>query len=415
VRRVVFVGGLVILLFFAYLTAIPLAYKMIYAAVLVVGASWLWTRFGARGLRVRREPPEGAYQAGEAFTETLMVENRSRIGLPWVEVIDRSGLPGYDAGRAISLGPRRSRRWMSQGRFQLRGKYAVGPMEIVTGDPFGIFTRTERLTAASDVTVYPRLVDLAGLLPGSSQTTGDATPSGRLVDAPPDAYSIREHDPQDGFNRIHWPSTARLGRPMSKSFEKFEGSDLLLLLDLERDAHRGTGVTSTLEYAVSLAASVAVSSLNHEQAVGLMCNDRRLTTLPAARGGQHLRRTLDFLAVARADGTAGLEALLRSISAVRGSQSLVVITPNPGGKWVDHLVEAGRHGARRSTVFHLDRETFEAGAPVPGDALDSARVVRLPPSSARSDVLRWFNFTATDRLFTASEDPEAIVKRAMAV
>src|SRR5207302_11121282 len=99
-RRGILVIGLGVLFFFAYLTAIRLAFSMLYCALLLIGVCWLWARLGSRGLVIERDAPQGAYQAGERFTETMVVQNRAPLSLPWVEVIDRSGVPYYDAGRA---------------------------------------------------------------------------------------------------------------------------------------------------------------------------------------------------------------------------------------------------------------------------------------------------------------------------
>jgi uncharacterized protein (DUF58 family) len=387
-RRALVIAGILALLFFAYLTAIKLAYLMLYFVLLLIAVSWLWTRLGASGLSIRRDAPRGAYEVGEDFVETLEIRNRAFIGLPWVELVDAARIPGYNAGRAVSVGPRRNRRWRSQGRFISRGRYRVGPTRLITGDPFGFFQRSMVVEPESSVTVYPRLVDVSKFLPGASHTVGETIALGRFIDAPPDAFGIREYDPSDGFNRIHWPSTARLGRPMTKNFEKYEGSDLIVVLDLGDRVHTGTAPASTLEYAVSLAASVAVAGLSRSQSVGLVCNDARRTSIAPVSGGVQLRRILDFLAGAEADGSTTLATLLQGLAASRGQQSLVVITPNASGDWVDGISRLGLGGSRRSTVLHLQPETFEGRPLAP-----------IQPGRALSEHLTWWSLAAGDEIF----------------
>jgi uncharacterized protein (DUF58 family) len=412
-KRAVLVAGLLVFAVTAYITAVPLAFKMVYTAVVVVGASWLWARAGARGLRLTRSGGGGAYQLGEEFSEELVVHNTSRLSLPWIEVIDRSEIPGYSAGRPLSLPARRQRRWRAEGHLQARGRYALGPVDVVCGDPFGIFQRTIRIPTAGSITVYPRLVDVARMLPATAHTSGDAISVGRHIDVPPDALGIREYDPGDGFNRIHWPSTARLGRPMSRSFEKLEGANLLLILDLQSSVQRGTGPESTLEYAVSLAASVAVSVLSRGQSVALLCNDRQRTTIHAARSGQQLRRIFDFLAIVEADGTASLATLLQRMSvAARGYHSLVVVTPSVEAEWIDRLADLSRGGTRVSTVLHLEQESFErAGPPAAAEAAwrQLRRDAHPEPPAARSlltsrrrDQVQWWSIGAGSELFGTS-------------
>jgi uncharacterized protein (DUF58 family) len=387
VRRSLFVVGILVLLFFAYITAIKLAFVMLYFAVLLAVVSWLWTRLGAAKLGISREAPDGAYEVGDNFVEVLTVSNPALVSLPWVEVVDSSSLPGYDAGRAISLGRQRTRTWRSRGRFISRGRYRMGPTRIVTGDPFGLFQHSIEVAADSSVTVYPRLVDVTRFLPGASHTLGDTIALGRFVDAPPDASGIREYDPADGFNRIHWPSTARLGRPMTKSFEKYEGSDLVVVLDLRSNVHLGQAPKSTLEYAASLAASLAVLGLSRNQSVGLACNDARRTIIPPARGGIQLRRILDFLAEVDADGGISLESLLQALASSRGRQSLVVITPSLAGAWVDWLARVGLGGSRSNAVLHLDAQSF-------GGAATTA-----PGPRTLGEQTSWWSLTADDEIF----------------
>jgi hypothetical protein len=179
-----------------------------------------------------------------------------------------------------------------------------------------------------------------------------------------------------------------MGRPMTKSFEKYEGSDLIVVLDLGDRVHTGTAPESTLEYAVSLAASVAVAGLSRSQSVGLVCNDARRTSIAPVAGGVQLRRILDFLAGAEADGSTSLATLLQGLAASRGQQSLVIITPNASGEWVDRLSQFGLGGSRRSTVLHLQPETFEGRAPAP-----------IRDGRALSDQLTWWSLSAGDEIF----------------
>jgi len=104
IRRSLFVVGILVLLFFAYVTAIKLAFVMLYFAVLLAVVSWLWTRLGTAKLAISRTAPGGAYEVGEDFVEVLTVSNPAMVSLPWVEVLDGSSIPGYDAGRANQRG-----------------------------------------------------------------------------------------------------------------------------------------------------------------------------------------------------------------------------------------------------------------------------------------------------------------------
>jgi len=384
-KRVAFVGGLLVFGAFAYITAVRLAYTMIYACVLLVGGAWLASRLAGGRLRLERTGESGAYQVGERIRENFTLRNPGWLGLAWVEAVDRADIPGYDPGRVVTVARRGSRSWTAEGILTARGRYLLGPMEVVSGDALGMFRHARRFPGEAAITVYPRLVDVAALVPEAGLTLGDAVVAGRHIDLPPDTYGIREYDPSDGYNRIHWPSTARLGRPMSRSFEKLEGSELLLVLDLQRGNHRGHGEVSTLEYAMSLAASITVAALASGQNVALLGNDAAETVIPAGRGGHQLRRVLDFLAVGAADGERPLEQLLRRIALGAGQQSIVLITPRAEGEWVDRVVALGRGAGAQATVLQLDGESFTPGRSA-RDAAPRARLV--------GERLRWHTIGA---------------------
>ena len=383
-----FVVGLLVLLGAAAVTGIRLAYAIFYFAVILVAASWVWTVAGARKLTVRRETPEGAYEVGEQFGEHLEVTNDSFFGLPWVEVVDRSAVPDYDAGRAISLGGKKQRRWFSEGRFSTRGRFTIGPLRMTTGDPFGLFRRVQEVGGARTVVVYPRLVDIGRVIQGTAESAGDTVAVGRQVDTPPDSFGLREYSPDDGANRIHWPSTARLGRPMSRSFEKYEGADLMLVLDLSAAVHGGKGLASTLESAVSLAASIAMAGINQGKSVGLVCNDAQGSVIDAAPGPTQLRRLLEFLAEAQADGTEGFDTAVQAAYLARGQQVLYLITPSLADDWVDRLIAARPRGGARSIVMHLS-------AASPGGP---RRQPTRPPRAIAGAVV-WWEIATNDAIF----------------
>jgi hypothetical protein len=62
----------------------------------------------------------------------------------------------------------------------------------------------------------------------------------------------------DELRRVHWRSTARYGELMVRREEQRWRNRAMVLLDTRRDAHSGSGVSSSFEFAVSAAASIGV-------------------------------------------------------------------------------------------------------------------------------------------------------------
>src|SRR5438445_13818493 len=101
--RLPLVTALALLLFFAYITAIPLAFKLFYALVLLLVMSYLWSRLLRNALVVRRTSPEGQVQLGDEFEQRFLVDNRPWVPVPLIELAAVSNLSGYNPGPLCRL------------------------------------------------------------------------------------------------------------------------------------------------------------------------------------------------------------------------------------------------------------------------------------------------------------------------
>lgn len=361
--RLPLVTALALLFFFAYITGIRLAYTLFYALILLFAISYLWSRLVADNLEVTRDSPEGQSQVGEDFVEHFGIRNRSWIPVPLIELVDHSSLPGYTAGRVFGLKGHRTRRWTCRGRFKQRGLFTFGPIELHYGDPFGLFPRTLRIEGTRSVVVYPVIRPIGALEALAPSTAGDEQLRGRVLDLPPNSTTIRDYVPTDSVKRIHWASSARLARLMSRSFETREGGDAWIVLDLEGAVHAGNAPDSTLEYAMSMAASLTDAALRRGSAIGLVSNDSELSVIEAARGDQQRKKLFEYFTLAQADGSVSLATLLTSQRHQwqhRGG--LVVITPSGDERWIEALLDLGVRG-HRSLVIYLDPQAFGGTQP----------------------------------------------------
>ena len=266
--RAPLIACVAVLAFFAGITGVRLAYTLAYVLILLLAVAYLWSRLLTRKLEVTRDSPQGSFMMGEAFEETFTVRNRSGLRLPYCEVRDGSKLPGYAPGRAFALGAGGSVTWTARGVFTLRGVHHFGPLEARLGDPFGLFPQKVMVAPENEVVVYPAIHALHQAVPQWSGNGVAEAQRGQPVDVPPDVSTIRDYANTDGLSRIHWASTARTGRLISRTFDTGQSADLLVVLDLQRGIHAGTGVESSLEYAISITASVVHAAIRRGQAVG---------------------------------------------------------------------------------------------------------------------------------------------------
>jgi uncharacterized protein (DUF58 family) len=216
----------------------------------------------------------------------------------------------------------------------------------------------------TQVLVLPRIHNVGELAPLTAGVTGGGDGrSGRPVDLPPDVSTVREYDTHDGMSRIHWASTARTGRLMSRVYDTRQSTDLLVLLDLEGGHHAGEAPESSLEYAVSIAASIAHAGLRRGQAVGLVTNDSEQTAIGAGRGEAQRLRIMQYLATATDDGTTPLDEVIRRHGEMwRGRGGIVVVTSNRDRSWVEALIEVGVRGTRHLAVL-VEPTSFGATGP----------------------------------------------------
>ena len=360
--RAPLVACVAVLGFFAGLTGVRLAWTLAYVLVLLLVVAWAWSWAVARRLHVERRSPDGTHMVGEPFVERFTVRNGSGLPVPWCEVRDGTRIEGYVPGRAFSLAGNGSVTWSARGAFGRRGRWTFGPLEARLGDPFGLFPRRVLLAPLRTVLVYPRIVALGDAVPVVAGTSGRGDgQAGRVVDLPPDVSTVREYATTDGLSRIHWASTAKTGRLMSRVFDTPQSSDVLVLLDLEQGHAAGAAPESTLEYATSIAASISHAALRRGQAVALVCNDAARTAVGAGRGEAHRLRLLEHLADCSDDGTTPLAELIeRHGGAWRGRGGIVVITSNRDEDWVSALLDVGTRGRRHLAVV-VEPSSF--GAP----------------------------------------------------
>jgi uncharacterized protein (DUF58 family) len=355
--RVVLGVSLAFLLLFSYLTAIRPAFAMAYALLLLFILTMLWPRQAVRGLTIRRHLDAGTPTVGEPFEETFEISKPGWVPAPWVEVTDLSRIPDYQPGRIVSLG-REPVTWTGRGTYRHRGWVTFGPTEVRISEPFGLFTQRVRLNQRNQVLVYPRIRQLPELVMPAAQHAGMAPRFGHWADYPPETGGVREYAVGDSFGRIHWPLSIKHDRLMSKTFEQPLTADLWLVVDLDRGVHFGKGEESTLEYAISLAASIAIQIHNRGRLVGVIANDGRGTLLEPHRAVRQDRVILDYLAVAQADGTTPLARALAWERIRRlPRRAVAVITPNPDSSWINSLQQVRGRGTSL-LVFYLDAASF---------------------------------------------------------
>ncbi len=383
-----------------------LYYRLSVFWMLLFFGSWLWSVFSLSGLVFHRSARTLRAQVGQIFEERFEVQNTNRFPRLWLEVRDRSPLPGADGSRVLTMiRGRQGRSYLARVRLIRRGVFPLGPTTIATGDLFGLFPREQVILEKDSLLVYPMMVDIRsfpnppGLLPG-----GEALRR-RTHQVTPNASGVREYVTGDPLNRIHWLSTARRGRLIVKEFELDPLADVWIFLDAAENvqssipqaemdtrtkdfwSHSGKIPlpASTEEYGVSIAASLVRDYLRRGRAVGVACAGQYVTLISPDRGGRQLGKILEALALTQARGSLPLRGLIETQvkHMVRGS-TVVLITPSTSREIAiigDFLLQKGL----KPIMVIIDASTF--GGPPGSDALaENIKLLGIPFRMVKYDV-----------------------------
>ncbi len=349
-------------------TGFSLFLRLNYILVLTVVLAFGWNWLNMRGLKVTIDRRSKRVRVGDDVEERLTVRNVSRLPKPVIEVEDLSDLPGYSNGMAVSLSAKGLRSWTSRAPARKRGVYTMGPVKVSNTDPFGLFKRDRFFGETETLLVYPRTHDIPGFVIPSAHTSGESSARRRSHDLTPHAASVRDYSFGDSISRVHWNSTARLGKLMSKEFDLGFSSDVWILVDLHRDVQAGELEESTDEYAVSIAASLARKYQDARLPAGLVTYGDQRYVLQAETGSGQLDRLMEYLAMSKAEGTVPLEEVIALEEQLWGyHSSVIVITPSHRVGWATALKELIRRRVRVVAVL-LDGMSF-------GGIFDSTAVV----------------------------------------
>jgi uncharacterized protein (DUF58 family) len=145
-----------------------------------------------------------------------------------------------------------------QVRSDVRGAFEIGPLALRVADPFGLVELRRTFPGTSSLIVTPRTVSLPRIpLGGGWSGTGEHRPQAFAAGSAEDV-SVREYRRGDELRRVHWRSSAKVGELMVRREEQPWEARATVLLDDRLRAHRGQGLASSFEAAVSVAASILV-------------------------------------------------------------------------------------------------------------------------------------------------------------
>ncbi len=327
--------------------------------------AWLvekwWVRQLRGGLRLRRETRFTWAQVGDSIEERFTLENHTFVPALWVEVRDQSTFLRAPQSRVTGVPGRGRARWTVRHTCTRRGLFTLGPTTVATGGPLGLLPLRLTFPEYRTLLVTPPVVPLPPIAIAAGGRAGRGRARVAALEPTVSAAGVRPYAPGESMRHVHWPTSARRDALYVRRFESTPSSDWWLLLDLEARAHIEEGKASTLEYAITLTASLAARGLAEGHAVGLSARGRKLVWLPPAGSALQRQRILHHLALVEAGEYPLRLMLARLQKALPSDTSLVLITANAEGEWLPALLPLVRRGLR-PTVLLVDGRDFGGDA-----------------------------------------------------
>lgn len=319
--------------------------------------SYIWARQLASGLDLRREMRFGWAQVGDQLEERFTLKNRARLPALWVEIIDETNMPNYWANQVRGIDANTENRWLVRGICSHRGLYTFGPTTIKTKDPFGLFTVRIHDSTSTTMMVMPPIVTLPPIQVASGGRAGEGSPRVNAPERTVSSASVRNYIPGDSLRWIHWPTSARKNDLYVRVFDGSPAGDWWIVLDLEEKSQVGSGLDSTEEHGIILAASLANLGMRTGHSVGLITFGQELVWLTPNMSDEHNWSILRELALIKTGEKSLSDLLNLAKSGIGQNTSLIVITPNIKANWLESLL-AIRQQEVVPTVLVFDLKSF---------------------------------------------------------
>lgn len=321
-------------------------------------AAWLWSRSLGKEIQLRRETRLSWVQVGGHIEERLTLSNTSLFPAPFIQFIDHSTLPEFNAGKSTSISAGGIDQWTVSAFCKQRGMFSLGAAEIISGDPFNLFEVTIHASQRTSILVLPQAATLPDFSIAPAGLLGEGQPRRNAPQQTMHASTVREFAEGDSTRLIHWPTTARTHKTFVRLMESAPEGNWWILLDLDQNNMHGTGWDSIEEQSVSLAASLADLGLRERKSVGLISNGEELNWHTPQKGETQKWEILQALAVAR-PGQLPLASLFDKMRTSLGKQhSLLIITACTQVDWIKSLPLLVKRGIL-PTVFLMDPTSFD--------------------------------------------------------
>ncbi|MHA1576137.1 MAG: DUF58 domain-containing protein [Candidatus Thorarchaeota archaeon] len=299
---------------------------------LVVSLPLFATTANISGIEVTRSIDKVKVFSGDFLRVKVSIKNTSRRHFDFIEVHDQ-----YPELWILAIGENFIASRIEPGssitfsyilQVRMRGKYYLGPTEVIMRDRLGLHYYKRTLIEKTEILVLPTWKDVRrlealgkqrklGLMFGSHRT--------RVVGMGSDFAGFREYVPGDAFRLIDWKSSAKRGDLVIKQYEMEKNIQVVCMVDSSGSMGNGYPENTKLEYAIRAAVLLSNMGLERKDRVGTcLFSDIVHAYVPPATGPNHMYEVLEALAIAEPKGWSDYETAITYVTTQTRKRSLII-------------------------------------------------------------------------------------------
>ncbi|WP_457746002.1 DUF58 domain-containing protein [Sulfurimonas sp.] len=242
----------------------------------------------------------------------------------------------------------------------VRGVHSVGPLHIESGFPLGlkVFQKVFENTK-SEIVVFPtplRVKNFPLSIDESFTLHGDK--QSKRKGGHDEFVSVREYKKGDSPRHIHWPISAKKGELIVREYQDILSSNLIIILDLNEKYNVGSSKESTLEYAITIAASLAIYGLDEGYSVSLFGYGKEVIQLLDVQGSRNYTEVLEMLAYADNNGDKSYADAIEYYLRMQNRSGTLVLFDNGSGN-VEKNMDNYSSKFSKVVLFDIEADSFK--------------------------------------------------------
>mgnify|MGYP002527361912 FL=1 len=339
-------------------------------------AARIWERFAFRSVSHTRSISRKRAFIGDTIDYSVSLDNDKVLPLIWVDIQDSfpEGLElagatmrgtGLESNRqhtiTTSLLPYQKATWKYSLTCTERGYHRIGPVHLRTGDIFGFSSAETRYNQFDHLLVFPRVVDIEGLVFPPEHPMGDIHGSKPVYFDTNRVVGQRDYQPRDPMKHIDWKATARARTLQTKVFEPVVSLSMLIGMNGSTREHSCQGSNRRLfERTVTVAASAAGLADGRGYTYGLVSNAVATYTgkwinVPMGASSSQLNMALEALAMAAPYVVAPLAEVVNSEKdSLPAGTTVILVTSSLSDSLLEDIAGIRDHGCRVLVLYSGD-------------------------------------------------------------